>query len=641
MKYTKNEHETVINKGINLISKHGKPIKRGILALGLAASLGYGGIETKDHFEQKNIEIQQEQIMQNDLNAKKMLIENEELLKADAEKYLNDGDLAIAADTISEAEAVRSGKQCGSLERKLNSKLEANEVNAEKESFNSQFGNANLADDTIGYTAKFGDDVWDVASKVFEYRHGRTPSHDATTKDGQEMVVLWRGIAAELRDEGKSIKNLEIGQFVKIPANDKEISKVQTIVDGYTSEIDGLVSQKNYPGAFKKLNEFDNDFGNTIPDQINEAKIGIFTSDIQNLMEDSKYESVLEKLIDENKENFNANQFELFKTEALDSLDVIYRNEVDYSIETKSFENAEEVVRSAQEITGRDYQDLADKVSGAILTNYTEDVSLFIEEKDFDEALKTIESAEEKFGTTYQNFRNDLNFAIVKDYETKLESLIENENLNEALSLIGEANSKTGLDYSDAMGAIDAKYEEIGDRHFNEANAFYSMGEFAAAEEELAAARDFASNVRYDNLSNLVDESLAIESRFEDNGESFRVSTNVGESVFGLAATYVALREVRELNLEEPKYEKAESAKIILRSGEVKYIPSMIPNFEGQDYGLEYLRPEDLKTVESYTAKILDLNGIDNPYQTLEEGTILEMPRDYIMKPVTGLPKRY
>ena len=325
----------------------------------------------------------------------------------------------------------------------------------------------------------------------------------------------------------------------------------------------------------------------------------------------------------------------------MDSLDVIYRNEVDYSIETKSFENAEEVVRSAQEITGRDYQDLADKVSGAILTNYTEDVSLFIEEKDFDEALKTIESAEEKFGTTYQNFRNDLNFAIVKDYETKLESLIENENLNEALSLIGEANSKTGLDYSDAMGAIDAKYEEIGDRHFNEANAFYSMGEFAAAEEELAAARDFASNVRYDNLSNLVDESLAIESRFEDNGESFRVSTNVGESVFDLAATYVALREVRELNLEEPKYEKAESAKIILRSGEVKYIPSMIPNFEGQDYGLEYLRPEDLKTVESYTAKILDLNGIDNPYQTLEEGTILEMPRDYIMKPVTGLPKRY
>ncbi len=637
MKYTKNEHETLINKGINLISKHGKPIKRGILALGLAASLGYGGIEAKDHFEQKNIDTKVEQIRQEKIDSQKSLILNEKSLMNDVEKYLDSGDLERAADTISEAEAVRSGKQCGSLERKLNSKLKANKIIAEQNAFDSQFSDANLEDNTIGYVAQFREDTWDVASKVFEYRHGRTPNHDATTPDGQEMLTLWRGITAKLRDEGKSIKDLDVGQFVKIPANDEEISKIQVIVDEYNSEIKGLVSEGNYDGALNKLERFDYEFGNTIPGKVEEARIGIFTSEIQNLMADSEYESVLEKLIDEN--NFNADQFDLFKTEALDSLDVIYRSEVDYSIETGSFENAKEVIKTAQEITGKEYRDLTNKIDDAILTNYSEDVSLFIEEKDFDEALKTIESAEETFGTTYQNFRNELDSAIVDNYESRLDNLIENENLSDALSLIAEAKVETGADYSEFSIAIDDKSNEIGDRHFNEANMFYHMAEFDAAAEELESANDFASKAQYDNLSALVNESLAIESRFSDNGKYLEVSPNEGESVFDLATTYVALREVRELNLEEPVYEKADSMKITLRSGEVKYVPSIIPEFEGQDYGLKFLRPEDLLTVEDYTAKIMDLNGIDNPYQTLEEGTILEMPKNYLREPKTGLPK--
>ncbi len=541
-------------------------LKKGLIGLTAAAAisgagyLGYNAVTDKLE-ENKAEKLKIEQVEAEKVAYENLLVKESELYE-NASSLLASEEVSQASSVLKEAENLREGIQFGDLREEIN--IAVTEKEAEKAELEriaelkDKYSNINLENNTIEYSSRFGESLWNVAEQVWSTRHnGATPDMAKGSDELKEVYTIWDGICKNVRNNVENLDDLEVGQPINIPANLEEVSVAQVEEVSLTlKEVETITSieraamNHEYEFALEKLETLDGAYSD-LEDRIQSQKVQYEA----NVAQVNKTEEIASNLKDVNTylavSDFDAAMNSIESAEELSGLTFdLFRNKVaeakvQYGVEesrdkviesldhASHYEGDLNVASEGLENLGPEYSELIKKLDVVVKrANEVQEWADFdltreqLENGNVEEALETIGAVrklnqdtflmsgnDDEQATEYAAFESTVSDAMAEQFGNEAKQLIEAGNYQEALNKLEE-----GKEFGEyAMLFQKANFGIVNDL-VEEADTLYSAGNFEGALEKLKESTNFSSTVSQQALASEIFESYRENFDAEVNG---------------------------------------------------------------------------------------------------------------------------
>ena len=532
----------------------------------------------------------------------------------DCNSFLSGGEFESALESIKKAEDL-SGYRFEFFREKIStakaSELSYEDRTAKVDSFRrsvEEFGDLEgsagaLSElrgdyDSLGEKAKTMDKVDNEVSEFGEYKRAKL-SFDA----GDYLTAL---------DSIKSAKSMNKVSYSSTEDGDQssEYSELETKINAaifgeYKTEVENLIESGEYLTALDKLGEA-SEYGDIQAGEdamlLQKAKFKLaigYKNEAEELFNAGKEKEALDKLEESLSYAKFYGQFALMET-MVENVASNYELEIESYNESGNFVEAIEQLDFYEKKLGITRDDLRAPLVESRDAEFVEQASELFANGNFEESLDSILAGEEVAGSIYGGLRTSVVDSLLNIYRKDATEFIATGKLDDALATADFAEERTGVKLQDIRNFVDSEYISIEEGHLNRADILFGVGNYDEALSALDDAESIGFEGKYSDLRGSINDKLEILGRYESiDSSNLSVVSREGESVWDLAETYLETKENREFDLD----------------------------YDGGDYKN---KPKDLVSLANYVMEITKLNGVENPYEDLKDGSIITLPKNYL-----------